>query len=65
MKLIKHFFIILLSSLLFNALAVPEEIVLQNGLNQYNGCIDSYNYNENDSANYADSKTLEIRFDGC
>ena len=57
--------ILILSSLFLFASAEPEEIVLQNGLNQYNGCIDSYTFNDNDSANYADSKTLEIRFDGC
>lgn len=65
MKLPINLTAIILSSFFFLASAEPEDIVLQNGFNQYNGCFDSYTYNDNDSANYGDLKTLEIRFDGC
>ena len=65
MKLLKQLFILLILSSIFTVFSEPEEIVLQNGLDQYNDCIDADYRNTNKNTNYANSTTLEVRCDGC
>lgn len=65
MKKSEKSFVFILSAFFCYLFAVPEEVALQNGLNEYNGCIDSYSSNQDKATNFGNAKTLEVRCDGC
>lgn len=64
MKTLKILYVILISAFFAASFADQEEIVLQNGLNGYDGCIDAFVHNQNSSTNYGDATILEVRNDG-
>ena len=68
MKAFKFFAVLLLSAGLYIASADVTadvtagviEVVLQDGLNGYDGCEDSYIYNSCSSSNYGTKTTMEM-----
>ncbi len=42
----------------------PKEIILQNGLEGYTGCSDTYIQKSKASSNFVQSKTLEVLCEG-
>ena len=64
MKTARHMIFLMILGLIAAAFCEPEEITLQNGLNQYNGCEDAYFTCTSPSTNYGNEKVLKIKCEG-
>ena len=59
-KGLKIISLLVCSGFLFAAFAGEVTVTLQNGLNSYDGCEDSYIYSQSTSSNYGDETTMDL-----
>lgn len=54
------------SLLVFTSIVWSDEtITIQNGVNGYKGCEDSYTFNNEPSTNFGNADSLFVRYGGC
>ena len=56
----KNHFLFPIAVLIFSAFLFSEEIILQNGLNGYSGCEDSYITEDSKDSNFGDENALTL-----
>lgn len=56
--MLKNYHIFSIAVLIFSAFSFSEEIILQNGLNGYSGCEDSYITEDTKDDNFGDENKL-------
>ena len=65
MKGLKIISLLILSGFLFTAFATETTVTLQNGLDGYEGCTDSYCRSESASSNYGDAADVRTKYEVC